>query len=269
MRVPLPARLREHVTGRTGDPVHPVDAATVVLLRDGADGVEAYFLRRQRSMAFAAGMYVFPGGRVDPRDADVDVDWVGPPPAEWAERFSCDEATARALVCAAVRETYEESDVLLAGDASQVVADVTGDGWEADRAALVAHELSLAEMLTRRGLAVRADLLAAWTHWITPAFEPRRFDTRFFVAVLPDGQRTRDVSTEADRVEWLPLSDALRREERDEIAMMPPTWVTCRDLAALGSTAEVLKAAPERPIIPVVPRLVEDAGEYFLETELP
>lgn len=269
MRVPLPASLLDAVADRDSEPVRPVDAATVVLLRDSAEGVEAYFLRRRRSMAFAAGMYVFPGGRVDPRDADADVRWVGPPPSAWAERFGCDEALARALVCAAVRETYEESDVLLAGDEERVVADVTGDDWQADRRALVAHELSLAELLERRDIALRADLLAAWTHWITPEFEPRRFDTRFFVAMMPGGQRTRDVSTEADHVEWLPLSVALRRRERDEIAMMPPTWVTCRDLAAMPSAAAALAGAAERRIVPVVPRLVEDGGEYFLETELP
>lgn len=269
MRVPLPPSLRDDVVNRPAEPVRPVDAATVVLLRDGVEGVEAYFLRRQRSMAFAAGMYVFPGGRVDPRDADADVRWVGPPPSVWAERFGCDEALARALVCAAVRETYEEADVLLAGEESHVVGDVTGDGWEADRLALVAHELSLAEMLERRGLAVRSDLLAAWTHWITPDFEPRRYDTRFFVAMLPSGQRTRDVSTEADRVEWLPLAAALRKEEHAEIAMMPPTWVTCRDLAPLHTAAEALSVAPTRKITPVVPRLVDVDGEYFLETELP
>lgn len=269
MRVPLPARLLDAAANHDAEPVQPLDAATVVLLRDSADGVEAYFLRRRQTMAFAAGMYVFPGGRVDPRDADADVGWVGPPASAWAARFGCDEALARALVCAAVRETYEESDVLLAGDADRVVADVTGDDWQADRRALVEHELSLAEMLERRDLAVRADLLAGWTHWITPAFEPRRFDTRFFVAMVPSGQRTRDVSTEADRVEWLPLSTALRRWEADEIAMMPPTWVTCRDLAAMPSAAAALEGAAERRIVPVVPRLVEDGGEYFLETELP
>ncbi|MGH3360506.1 MAG: NUDIX hydrolase, partial [Nocardioidaceae bacterium] len=122
MRVPLPDSLRQDVANRSAEPVRPVDAATVVLLRDGADGLEAYFLRRQPTMAFAAGMYVFPGGRVDPRDADADVRWVGPPPSAWAARFGCDESLARALVCAAVRETYEESDVLLAGDERDVVA---------------------------------------------------------------------------------------------------------------------------------------------------
>jgi hypothetical protein len=107
-------------------------------------------------------------------------------------------------VAAAVRETFEESGVLLAGESpSSVVADVSGDDWEADRLALESRELSFADLLQRRGLVLRTDLLAAWTHWITPEFEPRRFDTRFFVAALPPGQRTRDIFGEADRVAWM------------------------------------------------------------------
>ena len=94
----------------------PKGAATVVLLRDQAGGPpEVYLLRRHLGMAFAAGMYAFPGGTVDVRDSDREVAWAGPTPAEWGRRLSCDEATARALVCAAVRETFEESGVLLAG----------------------------------------------------------------------------------------------------------------------------------------------------------
>ncbi|HEX6754448.1 MAG TPA: NUDIX hydrolase, partial [Mycobacteriales bacterium] len=79
------------------------DAATVVLLRDGAGGPEAYLLRRVRGMAFAAGMTVFPGGAVDRRDADAEIAWVGPPPADWGAALDADEPLARALVCAAVR----------------------------------------------------------------------------------------------------------------------------------------------------------------------
>src|SRR5699024_12357166 len=104
-----------------------------MLLRDGESGVEAYFLRRQRSMAFAAGMYVFPGGRVDPRDAETAVAWVGPPPSGWRERLGCDEGLARALVCGAVRETDEEADVLLAGAADASMADGTGEERRAGR----------------------------------------------------------------------------------------------------------------------------------------
>src|SRR5262249_56575259 len=101
---------------------------------------------------------------------------------------------ARALVCAAVRETFEESGVLLAGPSpDSVVADTTGEDWEADRQALLDRSLSLAEMLGRRDLIVRSDLLRPWSPWITPAVQPRRFDARFFAAALPEGQRTRDV----------------------------------------------------------------------------
>src|SRR4051795_9795578 len=115
----------------------PRHASTVVLLRDRPDGMEAYLLRRTRTMAFAAGMYVFPGGSVDPRDeALADDAWVGPPPQQWAGLLSADAALAKALVCAAVRETFEESGVLLAGtDADHVVADTTGEDWERDRLA--------------------------------------------------------------------------------------------------------------------------------------
>ena len=89
-----------------------------------------------------------------------------------------------------------------------MVGDTTGDDWEADRAALVARELSFAEFLARRGLVLRSDLLGAWARWITPEFEPRRYDTWFFVAALPEGQRTRNASTEADRTVWIRPADA-------------------------------------------------------------
>ena len=105
----------------TKTPAEPRDAATVVLLRRGGDGPEVYLLRRQASMEFAGGMCVFPGGSVDPRDFDHTVAWGGPSPAEWASRLGVDEAKARALVCAAVRETFEESGVLLAGESAESV----------------------------------------------------------------------------------------------------------------------------------------------------
>ena len=184
-------------------PVAPRDAATVMLLRPAraaADrpghgrAFEVYMLRRKPSMAFAPGAYVFPGGSVDPRDAEEEVAWAGPSPAEWGQVFNASPDLARALVCAAVRETFEESGVLLAGEpAGGVVADTTGPDWEADRKALLDRSLSLGEMLARRGLIVRSDLLRPWARWITPAAEPRRFDARFIAAALPEGQRTRDV----------------------------------------------------------------------------
>jgi hypothetical protein len=116
--------------------------------------------------------------------------------------------------------------------------------------------LSFAAMLERRGLALRADLLRPWAHWITPEFEPKRFDTRFFVAALPAGQRTRDVGGEADRVTWIRPQDALDALGRGEIGMLPPTAFTLSELATYGDVASVLAAGHDRDIKPVLPKLV-------------
>lgn len=266
-RVPLPPRLVEQArayAGGTATPAEPRDAATVVLARPGDDGPEIYLLRRQASMAFAGGMCVFPGGGVDPRDFDHAVAWAGPSSAEWATRLGVDERMARALVCAAVRETFEESGVLLAGTAEEVVADTTGDDWEADRTALEAREWSLTEFLERRALVLRSDLLGTWSGWTTPVFEPRRFRTWFFVAQLPEGQVTRDVSTEAVSVAWLPAMTAVERAEQGDLFMMPPTYLTCLDVGQHSSPAEVLAEARGRTVEMFTPTAVERDGDYVL-----
>jgi 8-oxo-dGTP pyrophosphatase MutT (NUDIX family) len=217
-------------------------------------GFEVYMLRRKPSMAFAPGAYVFPGGSVDQRDADEEVAWAGPAVDHWGRVFDAPAEHARALVCAAVRETFEESGVLLAGpSAGTVVADTTGEDWEADRQALLDRSMSLAEMLARRGLILRSDLLRPWSRWITPKVEPRRFDTRFFAAALPAGQRTRDVGGEAAAVQWIAPADALEAGRARQIQLWLPTAMTLAELAEYPDTAAVLAAAREvRPLLPEV-----------------
>ncbi len=270
MRMPLPERLVEHAMRyRDGDatPVEPRDAATVVLMRPGDGEPDLYLLRRQTSMAFAGGMCVFPGGGVDPRDDDPEVAWAGPSPAEWASRLAVDEDQARALVCAAVRETFEESGVLLAGPSpDSVVGDTTGDDWEADRVALESRELHFSDFLVRRGLVLRTDLLGAWSGWLTPEFEPRRYRTWFFVASLPEGQVTRHVGTEASSVRWVAGSEAVRRVEAQEIGMMPPTWLTCLDISRYADPDEVLAASRGRTVEMFTPALQADGEEWTLST---
>ncbi|MFI8368664.1 NUDIX hydrolase [Streptomyces sp. NPDC085460] len=247
-----PDRIRALAAGELV-PVTPRRAATVLLLRDAAAGPEVHMLRRRTSMAFAGGAYAYPGGGVDPRD-EQPVRWAGPALEEWAERLGLDDpAQAQAVVCAAVRETFEEAGVLLAGETPDtVVGDTTGEDWERDRAALVARELSFADFLDRRGLALRSDLLGAWARWITPEFEQRRYDTWFFVAVLPAGQRTRDVSGEADRTVWTRPADAADGYDRGELTMMPPTIATLRSLQPCGTAAEALAAAGKQSMTPVL-----------------
>ncbi|MFD3498749.1 NUDIX hydrolase [Streptomyces sp. NPDC058676] len=259
-----PERIRALADG-TLTPVGPKRAATVMLLKDTDAGIAVHMLRRRASMAFAGGAYAYPGGGVDPRDDDRHVRWAGPTRAWWADRLGVDETSAQAIVCAAVRETYEEAGVLLAGPAPEsVVGDTTGADWEADRAALVDRELSFAEFLDRRGLVLRSDLLGAWTRWITPEFEARRYDTWFFVAALPEGQRTRNASTEADRTVWIRPGDAAGGYDKGELLMMPPTIATLRQLVAFGSSSEALAAAPERDLTPVLARARLEEGEIVL-----
>ncbi len=264
--VPLPAHLvdvaREYDDG-TRQAVEPRNAATVVLLRPSDHGPDVYLMRRQVSMEFAGGMCVFPGGGVDPRDFDATVAWAGPPASEWAQRLGTDEETARALVCAAVRETFEESGVLLAGTSeTNVVADTTGDDWEADRHALESRDVAMTEFLNRRGLVLRTDLLGAWDGWLTPVFEPKRYRTWFFVALLPEGQLTRDVSTESSSVHWVPARVAADQADRGELAMLPPTYLTCLEIGEHDSPEAVLGAAHGRSVEMFTPS-VEPLGEGF------
>ncbi len=263
----MATRAREVLSGRV-PPVTPRNAATVMLLRSpggtgpaaadaAADqpGMQVYMLRRTSSMAFAPGAYVFPGGSVDERDAHGGVGWAGPSAAEWGQALDAPPELARALVCAAVRETFEESGVLLAGSASDtVVTDTSGDDWEADRRALLSGSVSLAELLRRRRLVLRSDLLSPWSRWITPVTEERRYDTRFFAAALPGGQLARHVGEEADKTAWVQPAEALTAASRQQISLLPPTAVTLAELRDCGQVSTVLTA--KRPIVPLMPEVV-------------
>ena len=254
------------------DPVVPRRAATVMFVRDwaadGDSGVEVFMLRRVATMVFAPRMMVFPGGGVDPRDADTELPWAGPAPAEWATRLGVDEATAGALVAAAVREVYEESGVLLAGPSpDQVIEDVSGDHWHEQRRRLLAREASLSEVLREHDLLLRSDLLGYRAHWITPEFEARRYDTRFFSAVVPQGQRADDDTTEADVADWVRPAELLRAWRDGAALMLPPTIVAVEEVAAATSAAEFIA---EQPVVaPVQPVLLDTGQGLVLRAELP
>jgi 8-oxo-dGTP pyrophosphatase MutT (NUDIX family) len=278
----LAAQLGEIAAGRSAVP-EPRDAATVVVIRPAGDGpagngqaaagpgLEALMLRRTAAMKFAPGAYVFPGGSVDQGDYSADIGWHGPSPAEFGARLGAPAEVARALVCAAVRETFEESGLLLAGAPGG--GPLTGlaersepPSWAADRLALASGVLSLAELLNRRGLVVRADLLVPWARWITPEGEPRRFDARFFVAAAPDGQVASGHAAESDHIAWLAPAAAISAAKAGEISLLPPTATTLNDLAsavAAGSGMTGVLGA-RRPIEPGQPRLVLEDDTAWL-----
>lgn len=238
------------------------DASTVILLRDAAEGIEVFLLERVGGMAFAGGMTVFPGGGVDLSDADTGLEWTGPSASWWADRFGVDERKATALVCAAARETFEECGVLLAGPtADSVVSDTRR--FADDRGALERREQTFGEFLTRNELVLRADLLRPWSNWITPVGEKRRYNTRFFVAVVPEGQTADGETSEAASVGWRSLDAALEDWRRGATILLPPTWSQLAGLTAFDGVDAVLAATPD--VTPIQPDLYHSDGELRVD----
>jgi 8-oxo-dGTP pyrophosphatase MutT (NUDIX family) len=258
-------------------PAVPRDAATVILVRQatrpetepGTDtaGVEAYLLLRTQALEFAPGACVFPGGSVDARDADpgiAETGWAGPAPADLGHLLGIPADRARALVCAAVRETFEEAGVLLAGPSPAELVPDSAD-LAPDRRALLDGSLSLSELLSRRGLLLRADLLTPWARWITPEVSPRRFDTWFFAAALPAGQLAGLSAAgpgESDSGTWWRPAAALEAARAGQITLLPPTAVTLAELAAYQDVAGIV--GERRMITPLLPKVVFEDERAWL-----
>jgi 8-oxo-dGTP pyrophosphatase MutT (NUDIX family) len=249
----MPKAMLQRARDFTGPPAPVRAAATVVLLQPTDQTFEVYVLKRATTMAFG-GVYAFPGGGVDESDRPELVR------QDWSERLGMPAAEAGAVVGAAARELFEEAGVLLAGRRAEVdhtVGDVSGIDWEADRAAVAERELTMTELLDKHGLRLRDDLLFPWARWITPEFEPKRYDTFFFVALLPEAQTARNVSGEADRTAWISPAAA------DGLTMLPPTRSMLDDLRPYKNVEEVVVASQLRnAAAPVLPRveLTEDGG---------
>lgn len=243
-------------------------AATMVLLRDAAPaagseggrlnedaGAEVLLLQRERTTAFVPGAYVFPGGRVDAGDADPRLaEQARGRPAEWhppAEYWM-----------AAVRETFEEAGVLLARAGGEEWArDASSDrAMEAWREELLQDRVVLLEVLRGLDAHVALDDVVYFAHWITPAIEPRRYDTRFFLARLPPGRSVRADPREMNDAVWLTPEDALERFRNGELPMVFPTVRTLETLAGQQSAAAALDAFRGREVPALEPRLVRTAN---------
>jgi 8-oxo-dGTP pyrophosphatase MutT (NUDIX family) len=219
----------------------PIPAATVVVLRESAAGPEVLLTHRPTTMAFAAGMHVFPGGRVDAADAAPTLVARSSIGAEEAARRlggDLDPDAALAAHIAAVRELWEESGILLA-DAAPSTAE-----REAARAALVAGTGTFADLAEALDLRLRTDLLVPLSRWVTPPGYPRRFDARFFAAVLPeDAEVPSIVSDEVVALEWFRPGDALDAMADGRIGLWLPTSSTLQQLEFLTDAEDLARLA--------------------------
>lgn len=257
----LPQGFAERVEDPPASPAEPRPAATVTLLRDGPSGMEALLLRRRRETAFVPGAWVFPGGRVDDADADPALlERVDGAPDAWLPR--------PAYWLAAVREAFEETGVLLARVEGEWVADAWADPTvEEWRERLMADRTTLRPVL--EGLAARVDLrdIVHNAHWITPAAEPRRYDTRFFLARLPDGREAREDPREMTEAAWLRPADALTRFHAGKLPMVFPTVRTLEDLSVFDTVDDALAHFRGREVPTIQPRLVRTRTGVGIEVD--
>lgn len=249
-------------------------ASTVLLLRDTIWGMEVYVQERTSTMRHYPNMTVFPGGGVDQRDLPGDHDgdghkspeitWVGHNTDWWARHLRVSPQEARALVCAAVRETFEESGTLLAGHPDGSVVCTT-EPYEQFAPQLENHSLAFSDFLHDNQLSLRADLLRPWANWVSPPDDQARYDTHFFVAAQPEGQETHWQSREAAYTGWFRPSTLLDGWRYRKIRLLPPTWVQIRLLDTFRTVDEVLGYAQDLVVEPVTGK-VEDRpfmDEYF------
>jgi 8-oxo-dGTP pyrophosphatase MutT (NUDIX family) len=224
------------------DTAIPRPAATVLLLRDGPPGIEVFMQVRHQDMAFASGALVFPGGRVDPEDHVLAAD------ADLSPATARLDPLAGALRVAAIRETFEESGVLLVRPRGEA-ALVSGERLRG----LSAGEGGFARMLADAGLVLAADLLVHFAHWITPVYRPRRFDTHFFALAAPVDQLAAHDGTESVESMWIAPREAVAGSAAGRFKLVFATLMNLRRLDRYASVAEALAAAARARVVTVIP----------------
>ena len=207
-----------------------------------------------------AGAHVFPGGSVDAADEPSRIGDVYDSIETIATRMpDVSRDLAVAYHVAAVRELFEEAGVLLARRAGELVRDDTATAARLAtyRRSLAERRIEMREVAQREGVRLALDALAYFAHWVTPAGEPRRFDTRFFMAITPDGQQAAHCEHETTDGLWVTPSDALKRCRAGEIALPPPTWTTLRQIEQYANAADAMAWARRREVRRVQPELIE------------
>jgi 8-oxo-dGTP pyrophosphatase MutT (NUDIX family) len=262
-------------------PSKPRYASSVVLLKDGPAGLQTYLSYRRGVSPL--GIVAFPGGSVETTDDDA-VDWLGPNPAVWARSMGLtDEVVARRHVVAAIRETFEETGILLAGpDLSSLIEGGQSPEWMKAREAIASQDASFVEMLRKRGLALRTDLLKPLVNWISPDFAHRRFNTRYFGAAAPVNQEPSPLSSKGVWGRWVAASEVVAGRQDtalgDEIGQPNTVGRTLEELTVPGCEIILEKIAAargciaylnhKRPVVAYQPRLVEQDGALLLEVDV-
>lgn len=240
----------------------PVPAATVMLVRDGAEGMEVFMIVRHEKSDVHAGALVFPGGRMDPEDSDLAAD-----PAVFPPQPGLDARMA-SLRVAAIRETFEECGVLLArprGEASLVNAARLREIEAVHREPMMRGERSFGAILATESLVLAPETMAYFANWITPERRTKRFDTHFFVASAPPDQVALHDGHEAVDSVWITPPTALERAKAGIYQLRFPTQMNLQKLGRNRASAAALDAARASRVVTVMSRQVkmEDGVRYL------
>jgi 8-oxo-dGTP pyrophosphatase MutT (NUDIX family) len=244
-------------------PAIPSPAATLVLLRDRpGGGVECLLMRRHLKSKFAAGDFVFPGGKIEADDNPDDAArWCrGLDVKDAARRLDLEGAprTALGFWIGAIRETFEEAGLLLAVTADGGEVDVTATRFVEYRHACQTDNRAFWSMLRAERLRLATDRLVYFAHWITPEEQPLRFDTRFFAAPAPAGQHASGDEHEMTDLKWLTPREAVAAQERGEISLRNPTVKNLLLFDGAADTTGALARLRDRPVTTIRPRVVMD-----------
>ena len=211
---------------------NPRPAATVVLTRHHKGDLQVYLLKRSPHSGFMPGNYVFPGGTVDPQDrgsefwkAHVDMDSESIS-SRLGGGLTVDEAIAYGV--AVIRETFEEAGVLLAHQSQRTQGDLEKVCYRRKRDTL--PKSWLREWVSSEGWTLEFSRLSRWSHWITPVARSRRYDTRFFLTIMPPGQQCTSDNLETTHGIWISPEKGLRANLQGDIPLSPPTLVTLHEL---------------------------------------
>ncbi len=231
------------------EPVEPEDAATVILLRESAGGLEVYMTKRQGYLPFLGGYYVFPGGKVDESDRDESMfeRCRSLSPEEAAGRMDgvADHHRAMGFFVAGARELFEESGILLAANGSGEVLESPApsrlEGLEKKRDLLQKDRIAFSAILEQERLFIDPSRLLWFAHWVTPATSPRRFSTHFFVARKPEGQEPTPFREEVAEEVWCKPEEAIARWKQGDWRMIPPTIASLDTISRYQSWREIKK----------------------------
>lgn len=247
----------------------PRPAATVTLVRDAPGGFEVLMVQRNYQSVFMPGMHVFPGGAVDAHDSTNDIAALcsGLNDAAASSRLGV-ASGGLAYWVAAIRESFEEAGILLACDeAGDIVAldDTTrAERFHAYRARVERGEHPLSELLREEGLRLPLDRITYFSHWITPVGAPRRYDTRFFVAVAPEGQQPLHDNRETINHVWVRPGEALSLNRQKKFDMRTPTIHTLRLFAEHDNVTTLTRALRALGNIPVIEPRIAKSGRRVM-----